>query len=506
MGDAMMAAEGARQADILEVIADLSNDEVFTPPRLVNEMLDQLPASVWTDPNFRWLDPGTKTGVFLREVAKRLLAGLSEQFASSEECLEHILSKMLHGIAITELTSLLARRSLYCSKDATSDAATVRMPNPEGNIWFNRSEHTFDKKQRCVECGSQMRDGNPDAENHAYGFVHLSGRQQWEKVMPSTFDVILGNPPYQLSTGQESAQAVPIYHRFIQTAIDLDPKYLLMVVPTRWMVGGMGLGDFRKRMLADRRMATLFDFPNGQDVFPAVNIKGGVCYFLWDAAHDGPCRVVTVREGERVDDVSRTLDEFDVFIRSQASLEILRQVQAQDESSIIEMISAQKPYGLPTNARSTSDAKKGVTVVAVSGGKRTELFVNNTDIVEMGMPLQSWRVLVPKAGSDGGQRIPDPVLGQPQVVPPGVACTESFIAIGPFASEEEAANLEAYLRTRFFRFLVSLRKITQDALRNVYRWVPQQAFDRAWTDDELFDRYGFSEVQREHIVSMVKEL
>jgi site-specific DNA-methyltransferase (adenine-specific) len=505
-GDVMLAAGGARQADILEVIADLSNDEVFTPPRLVNEMLDLLPESVWTDPTLRWLDPGTKTGVFLREVAKRLLVGLSDQFVSTEDCLEHILGEMLHGIAITELTSLLARRSLYCSKDATSDAATVRMPNPDGNVWFDRSEHTLDKKERCVECGSQVRAGNADAENHAYGFVHLSGRRQWEKVMPSTFDVILGNPPYQLSTGQESAQAVPIYHRFIQTAIDLNPKYLLMVVPTRWMVGGMGLGDFRKRTLADRRMATLFDFPNGQEVFPTVNIKGGVCYFLWDAAHDGPCRVVTVREGERVDDVSRTLDEFDVFIRSQASLEILRQVRGQDDSSIIEMISAQKPYGLPTNARSTSDTKNGVKVVAFSGGKRTDLFVKKTDIAETGMPLQSWRVLVPKAGSDGGQRIPDPVLGQPQIVPPGVACTESFIAIGPFASEEEATNFEVYLRTRFFRFLVSLRKITQDALRNVYRWVPQQELDRAWTDEELFDRYGLSEGQRAHIVAMVKEL
>lgn len=495
---------GARTADVLEVIADLSNDEVFTPPDVVTRTLDLLPPEVWGDPTLRWLDPGCKTGVFLREVVKRLLVGLEPAIPDRDARLDHILTDMVFGIGITELTSLLARRTLYGSKTADGPASVHRMPTAMGNVWFGSTQHTFDGKGRCVECGAPSSIERESLENFAYPFIHHDGRRQIEKVLPMKFDVILGNPPYQMGTGQESAQATPLYHRFVQTAMDLEPRYILMIVPTRWMVGGMGLGDFRKRMLADKRMHTLVDFPNATEVFPSVSIKGGVCYFLWDAAHDGRCRVRTMRDGKVIDDVERDLGEFDVFVRSDASAKILRKVLAHGEPSAIDLVSSQKPYGLPTNAQSTNTDGKGVPIVSVSGGKRRTIHVNVTHVVETGVPLKSWKILVPKAGSDGGQKLPDPVLGRAEIAPPGVGCTESFVAIGPFASEKEATNFETYLNTRFFRFLVSLRKVTQDSLRNVYAWVPVQPINRPWTDDELFDKYGLTPEEREHVTAFVK--
>ena len=286
--------------DVLTCLANLSNDEVFTPPELVNQILDMLPSDLWQNQTAKFLDPVTKSGVFLREIAKRLNAGLAEQIPDQQTRLNHIFKNQLYGIAITELTSLLARRSVYCSKKANSQLSIcTEFDNGQGNILFDRIQHTW-QSRKCIYCGAsqEVYSRSDDLESHAYQFIHTDKPQDFFGT-DMKFDVIVGNPPYQLNDGGGTgSSAIPIYHKFIQQAKKLKPRYLYMIIPARWFTGGRGVDDFRAEMLNDKRIKEIHDFPNASDCFPGVEIKGGVCYFLWDKAYSGKCKVHTHRGNE----------------------------------------------------------------------------------------------------------------------------------------------------------------------------------------------------------------
>lgn len=505
-----MLAQTTTQPDILEVIGDLSSDEVFTPPRVANAVLDLLPDEVWSDPDLRWLDPGAKTGVFLREVTRRLMVGLAETITDEQDRLDHILHNMVFGAAVTELTALMSRRTLYCSKDATGPHAASRMPTADGNVWFARIEHPYDKNGRCPECSAskeQMERHN--SENHAYGFIHAAGREAIEKEFEMKFDVVIGNPPYQMTGGGGGTNDTPLYNLFVEQAKALNPRYISMIIPSRWMAGGRGLGDFRAEMLGEKRLRTIVDYPNSVELFPAVDLESGICYFLWDSEHSGDCEVTLVRDQKVHGPHPRTLDEYDIFIRDARALDILKKVQAKGEASFEDLLTGDTPFGLASNY---SGYKKGakptngeVRIYVTSSGKREtgamrrDLVTKNTQLID------PWKVLLPKAYGERGA-IPAVVLGPPLIASPRSVCTQTYIAAGPFASKAAAESAESYLKTRFLRFLVSLRKITQDALRSVYRWVPQQEWDHAWTDEELYAKYGITEDEQAYIAEMVREM
>jgi site-specific DNA-methyltransferase (adenine-specific) len=328
-----------RNPDVLTCIANLSNDEVFTPPELANRMLDTLAeawaknhkgANLWADPSVTFLDPCTKSGVFLREITRRLTEGLEKEIPNLQKRVDHILTKQVFGIAITQLTSLLARRSVYCSKHATGPHSIAkRFKIDSGNIWFERMEHAWNGS-RCQYCGAAQAvfDRAEGLETHAYAFIHTDNIQSriaeiFGKNMQ--FDVIIGNPPYQLAS-DGGTRDVPIYQHFVEQAKQLQPRYLAMVIPSRWMASGLGLSDFRKTMLGDTRIRELVDYPAANDVFPGVEVKAGVCYFLWDATHDGDCKVTTSRGGEIIGPIERNLGEYDVFVRDARAVSILHKV------------------------------------------------------------------------------------------------------------------------------------------------------------------------------------
>jgi site-specific DNA-methyltransferase (adenine-specific) len=497
---------------ILEVITDLSNDEVFTPPKVANALLDLLPAHVWNDPDLRWLDVGAKTGVFLREITRRLMVGLADNIADDQQRLDHILRNMVYGIAITELTSLMSRRTVYCSKRANGTHSVVAMPTPEGNVWFERVEHMY-KNGRCTECSASaelMERDNRD--NHAYAFIHATGRKAFEKEHGMKFDVVVGNPPYVMTGGGGGTNDTALYNLFVEQAKSLNPKYITMVIPSRWMGGGRGLDEFRASMLSDTHIRVLVDYENAKDLFPAVGINGGVCFFLWDRDTPGPCTTTFHRSTVTVGPVERTLGEFDILVRDPRALAILHKVRAKVATSFAELLSGDTPFGLPTNYSEFAldgRAKAGtITVHATDGGKRITGLMPRSSVSKNTHLIDSWKMFIPKAGSGRERETTgvDLVLAPFFVGRPGAVCTQTYIVAAPFDTEQQAASAASYLRTRFARFLISLRKVSQDALRGVYQWLPQQSWDHEWTDAELYKKYGITVEEQAYIAELIREM
>jgi site-specific DNA-methyltransferase (adenine-specific) len=495
--------ETVHNPDVLTCLANLSNDEVFTPPDLANDVLDMLPAEIWSDPTIKILDPCCKSGVFLREAAKRFIVGLEGVYPDLNERVDHIMHEQLFGIAITELTSLLSRRSLYCSKFPNGKFSVVEFDSSEGRIRHRSIQHTW-VNDRCKYCGASNAkyDRDEALETHAYEFIHTDNP---ERILNMKFDVIVGNPPYQLSDGGGSGtSAKPIYHLFIQQCMKLNPRYMTMITPSRWFSGGKGLDEFRVTMLEDSRLSEIHDFIEASDCFPGVQIKGGVSYFLWNRSPQAACKVYTHQNGKVISSATRPIVEpgCDIFIRFNEGVEIYRKVASKKESSIETIVSSRRPYGLASKYRGHSVKHEGDSLVYQNGGTA---FVSPDEYSDSLETAEQWKVFIPFLGS-GSDKFPHNILGTPFVGSPGSVCTETYLTIGPLESKTQAENLMSYIATRFFRFLVLLRKPSQNATRNVYGFVPLQDFSKPWTDEELYAKYGLSEKEIKFIESMVRPM
>lgn len=510
-----------RNPDILTCIANLSNDEVFTPPELANRMLDTVAetwaasnngANIWANDAVTFLDPCTKSGVFLREITSRLIEGLQDAIPDLQERVNHILSRQVFGIGITQITSLLARRSVYCSKFANGQHSIASsFADEAGNVWFDRIEHAWDgNKCRFCTAPKAILDRGVAVENYAYPFIHTSDIETWvsEKFGDGMqFDVVVGNPPYQMKGGSGGSSDSSIYHLFVQQAIMLQPRFLTMVIPARWMAGGRGLDAFRSDLLSSGKVRELVDYQDSSDAFPGVQIKGGICYFLWESLYRGPCSVTRVLQSTNTRTSSRQLDEFDVFVRDDRALGILRKVLAAKSASVVEIVSGDTPFGIATNFEgwSARETVGSVQLHLIERGKRIIGWVKRAQITKNTELIDSCKVLVPKAYG-AGEGFPHQILGKEIIAAPPSVCTQSYLAVGPFETEESARSFTTYYRTRLVRFLVSLRKISQDALRSTYSWVPEQTWDREWTDEELYKKYKLSKDEITFIESMIRPM
>lgn len=491
--------------DVLSCIANLSSDEVFTPPQLVNQILDMLPKEIWYDKKATFLDPGCKSGVFLREIAKRLDTGLEKKIPDRQKRLNHILKNQLFGLAITELTSLLSRRSVYCSKTANGKYSVCEaFDEPQGNIRFKRVEHTWGKG-RCVFCGANEENyKRGDAlETHAYQFIHTD---KPEEVFNMKFDVIIGNPPYQLSDGGHGRSASPIYHKFIQQAKKMNPRFLTMIIPARWFVGGKGLDEFRTEMLTDNRIQKLVDFENSSDVFPGVDVAGGICYFLWDRDSRGLCEVTNFYNGVGVTS-ERKLDEFSTFVRHSRSISIIHKVLTKNGNNgrrLRDVVSARKPFGLPTNY---APKNSGVPCWFI---QRIGLkFASKSDVIDDKGLLNKWKLLIPKAPIAGQTDFSKPVGfyydGNTRVSEPGECCTESWIVACAFSTKAEVISFKSYLFTKTVRFLLLQAVISQDVTKQCFGFVPDLGkYEGEYTDEILIKRWGLSKEEWEFIDSKIR--
>ncbi|MFN4087040.1 MAG: Eco57I restriction-modification methylase domain-containing protein [Spirosomataceae bacterium] len=491
--------------DVLSCLANLSNDEVFTPPSLVNDILDLLPAELWSNPNAKFLDPVSKSGVFLREMAKRLMLGLETQIPDKQERINHIFSQQLYGIAITDLTALLSRRSVYCSKTANGKYSICdTFDDEQGNIRYQRMKHTW-SNGKCTYCGAsqEVYDREDALETYAYNFIHTDNPYN---IFNMKFDVIVGNPPYQISTAgdENGAQAKPLYHLFVEQAKKLNSKYLVMIMPSRWFAGGWGLDEFRNSMLNDKSISELHDFPISSDCFPGVEIKGGVCYFLRDKDYVGKCKFVTHMGGEIKSEAKRFLKvpESDVLIRHNQAISILDRIRSLKEQSFESIVSTKKPFGFTTNYR--GHKVPFPNAVELYGNKRIE-YVEKSSVQRRVDVVDMYKVFISKAYG-AGETFPHQIINTPIVVGPNTCCTETYLLVGPFKTKIESENVARYMSTKFFRFLVMLIKNTQDSMKKVYSFVPMQDFSKPWTDEKLYKKYGLTDNEIAFIESMIRPM
>ena len=512
--------------DILTCLSNLSNDEVFTPPEIANAVLDMIPEEFWKDPSVKVLDPACKSGVFLREAAKRFIKGLEEIIPDLQERIDHIFHKQLFGYAITELTSYLSRRSVYCSKTANGSYSITRFEGMQGNILYKRIEHTWINK-KCSLCGASRNtnDRGTEAETHAYEFIHLSEKKLME-LKNMKFDLIISNPPYQLNDGGAQASAIPIYQKFIEQAKKLNPRFITMIIPSRWMTGGKGLDKFRDEMIHDKHIIKLYDFLNSKEIFNGVDIKGGVCYFLRDNKIETKCEIHTIdTEGEKISIRFLAEENTDIFIRNNILLQIKQKID-QCPKFFNSVVSARKPYGLEAETMinpskfglpqfSDIPIENGFRILGL-GQKQKRMWKyipNNYPIPKQNESLHAYKVFIAEAYGCGaiGEVPSTPVLSTP-----GELCTETFLQIGPFKSKIEAQNVIRYIRTKFFRCLVGIQKQTQHTTSKVYRFVPMQDFtdssDIDWSkpiteiDQQLYRKYKLTEEEISFIETMIKPM
>ena len=518
--------------DVLTCIANLSNDEVFTPPEFASRMLDVLAegwsadhngANLWADKAVKFLDPCTKSGVFLREITSRLIKGLANDIPNLQERVDHILTKQVFGIGTTHLTSLLARRSVYCSKRATGEHSVAKgFACDAGNIWFERTEHSW-VAGRCAHCGAAQTtfDRGDGLETHAYAFIHTDDVKSRVAELfggDMQFDVIIGNPPYQLSDDGAGTSAAPIYQHFVEQAKALEPRYLLMVIPARWFAGGKGLDEFRESMLADDHIRSIDDYLSASDVFPGVGLKGGVCFFLWDRENPGPCLVTTHFKDEPPSTARRKLLEegIDVFVRFNEGLSILKKVVAVEtgethslllpESKRFDrMVSSRKPFGLVTTFKGKVAKDAGDVMVYQNGGTG---YVAKSSISTGANLIDKWKVFTGRAAPGTGNRdtYPHKIISTPFIGGPGTISSETYLCIGPLDSRSNAASVLSYLSCRLTRLLILLHKPSQDTTRKVYSFVPIQDWTRLWTDEDLYAKYGISVSETAFIEKFIRPM
>lgn len=491
--------------DVLNCLANLSNDEVFTPPTLANQVLDMLPQELFSNPDTTFLDPFTKSGVFLREIVKRLDRGLQTQIPDRQERIDHIMHRQVFGIAITELTAHLSRRSLYCSKHANGKYSVSHFDDEAGNIQYRALRHTWEAG-KCKYCGASQAvyDRSDAAEQYAYQFIHTDNPNTLFNNMK--FDVIIGNPPYQLSDGGGAGtSAMPIYQHFVEQAKKLNPRFLSMIIPARWYSGGKGLDEFRNKMLNDKHISHLVDYMDSNDCFAGVDIAGGICYFLWEREKEGPCEVTGISKNG-IDVTHRYLGEYSTFIRQARAINIVHKVMHEQQTMMNNVVYSRKPFGLdnsyfgekkPFENSVTLFGSQGISYIQISE------IPQNTDLIDR------WKLIASKASAQGGRADSEgkrKVFPKVEVLPPRMICTESYLLISHFNSEEIANNAATYVKTMFFRFLLALKVITQNISKESFGFVPLQDFSHPWTDEMLYEKYGLTDEEIAFIESMIRPM
>ena len=492
--------------DILNCLANLSSDEVFTSPELANRMLDLLPQELFQSPKTRFLDPCSKSGVFLREITKRLLVGLEGQIPDLQERIDHVMTQQVFGIAYTDLTAEMSRRTLYCSKLANGKYSVTRtFRNDAGNVWYQRCRHSWNAQGRCEHCGASKGEylRTDTRESYAYPFIH----KPINEIFKMQFDVIIGNPPYQMNVGVEKENyAIAIYHKFVQQAKKLNPRYLCMIIPARWYAGGRGLDEFRDEMLHDELIKTIIDYPNSTDCFPGVDLAGGVCIFLRESSQKHKnVHVVSYKGNEMTSQMDRPLLEkgLSSFVRHNRAITILRKVQKHNEKTFDSLVGPQTPFGFVSSFRDFKEKPFPNAIKYYSYGHTG--YISSEQVKKNRQWIKPHKVYISAAYGERGQ-YPYYFLGKPFYGEPNSCCSQTYLVIGPFEDKVTCENVMSYISTMFFRCMIMLKKNAQHNMSYVFECVPLQDFSHPWTDEMLYKKYGLDDNEIAFIESMIRPM
>lgn len=550
-------------SQVLTFTSNISQNEIMVTRKMAEQMISHIPEENFSDPDTTYFESSSYNGICLKIFAEKLYVGLEKVIPNKLERLNHIFKNQLYGIATSKVAAAMVRKTLYGSRYACAIGNKTSLDKiktfsiveftdedvgktffcgnkAQGNIRFNiNSKHDYSKGNICSCCGANK---NIYGENeYAYEFIHLANKNI-ERLKAMKFTVIIGNPPYQLSDTSLSASATPIYNKFIEQAKLLDPKYIIMIIPSRWMVGGKGLDTFRKEMLEDKHILVLHDYLDASECFQGVDIKGGVCYFVRDRDKEDKCTIVTHDKGKTTTSIRYLKEDCDddIFIRKPELISIKNKVwNDKAQISFSNIVSPRKPYGFCSDffnpkEEKTIDGKRvkiDVTTQEKYGLEPAKDTGTDEDYKIIGLEntvrcwkyldkdykfpkisnLNNYKLFISKAYGSGkyGEKINNLIIAEPKQV-----CTETFVEIGGLHSKEEANNCNKYMQTKFFTALLGIAKITQNTSAKVYGYIPLQDFtnksDIDWNksiseiDEILYKKYGFTKEDIEFINKNVK--
>jgi len=484
-----------RATTAIQRFGKISDSEVVTPQRIAKEMVDLIPEDdfkkVFESGN-KFLDIASKMGEFAVAIYRR-----AESLGVSKEVIKNSIYSIPTSNIAYEFT-----RFIYEKLDL-SEENLARNFNAYDLLTFGDDKIDYETITKFLK------------QNKSFNSIKIG-----EKIIEGdeivNFDVVLGNPPYQVSDGGAQASARPIYHNFVDISKKIEPSFMTLIMPTRWYAGGKGLDEFRNDMLNDTSIAELHDFLHPEEVFPDTNNRGGVCYLLWDYKNtdeNSSVRVVSHQGEGVVTTATRKLKyrELDIFIRYSQAIDILEKIFAdEDIDTLNNHISAAKAFGFRTffindpKFRKTNSGLKNPVVCYGRGGNVG--YVEDEEITSHREWIDNWKVYVPESNNIGTELNDDnqnSFVGAPKTI-----CTETYLVVGADQNLNEvmANNLAEYLRTRFARFLLSLAKISQHGTGKTYQFIPVQDFSRAWTDADLYAKYGLTDEEIAFIESMIKPM
>ena len=473
---------------------DEQHAETIEEPRFIDH--GEVTAKTMANTEARILEINSKTGLYPLYVTYSIFRKKCDAYSIDEltpeleaEIWNKTVAENVYVVCKTKMARSITKRTLVGYTDSPINAHAF--DDLLNQISGGKSDSFIEKIKR----GSTFRGNNT------------------EKDMK--FNAVVGNPPYQVMDGGNNASSTPVYNKFVEVAKKIHPDYVAMITPSRWFTGGKGLDDFRDSMFTDKRLRKIVDYIEASDCFSGIQLKGGVCYFLWDKINIGDCSITSVKSGQILSSSERPLilEEYTSFIRFNEAIPIINKIKSLNENTIQKQISARKPFGLPTTYRAKNQYSEinYIKLYQNSGFG----YVSESDILTNLNVIPRFKVLIPPLGS-GSDAFPHPILGKSFVAEPNSACTETYIIAGLFDNKSDAENLVSYLNTRFLRFLVMLNKPTQHATSKVYAFVPVQDFtsnsDIDWSksvaeiDMQLYAKYGLDRDEIAFIESMIKPM
>lgn len=471
---------------------DERHDKQIIEPRFVSQ--GEITNDIFADPNTHILEINAKSGVYPLWLAYTLFRFREEDFKHNhgtppnadeqERIWKTILKENIFVLCMSPMAVKITDRALKGYKDYPTNC--IYQP---GLLKIFKKEN---KQQAFVK---QLKD-------HSY----------WDKDMEANkfdFKAVVGNPPYQIMDGGSGRgnSSVPVYHHFVKAAKAVKSRYVSLIMPARWYAGGRGLDEFRDEMLQDKSIVKLYDFIDARDCFPTVDIAGGVCYFLRDEKHEGLCDVVSIIR-DKSSSMTRDLSEYDIFIRDNVGISIIKKVQNISEHFFNEEVFLSSPFGLRSFARGeTRPFENAVTLISSDGVS----YVHRDDIQKNQEFIDKYKVTIGKIVPNNGEVGADPKKGykaitKSRVLLPNEINTESYLLLSTFDTEEEANNCAKYFQLKFPRFLLRLSFSSMNIAKDNFQFVPVQDFKVAWTDKMLYDKYGLTEEEQNYVESTIKPM